>query len=130
MDALRKVLAEDPRIGYALVFGSSARGTAHENSDLDIAIGLESCMPLDALELGALIARLEAASGRLVDIVVVDEAPPAVAYRAFRDGYALVVNNHLTLVEHKTRAILEYLDFQPIEALAAPGVLAAAAHGR
>jgi len=34
------------------------------------------------------------------------------------------------MVERKTRAILEYLDFQPIEELCARGALAAAAHGR
>jgi len=130
MNAVRKVLAEDPRIGYALVFGSSARGTAHAHSDLDIAVGLESRTRLSALELGDLIARLEHASGRSVDVVVVDEAPPAVAYRVFRDGQVIVEKNHRTLVEQKTRAILEYLDFRPIEALAARGVLAAAAHGR
>jgi predicted nucleotidyltransferase len=130
MDALHKVLAEDARIEYALVFGASARGTAHEGSDLDIAVGLEPGTRLGALELGDLIARLERASGRSVDIVVVDEAPPAVAYRVFRDGHVIVDKNHRTLVEHKTRAILEYLDFQPIEALATRGVLTAAAHGR
>jgi len=111
MDALRKVLADDPCVSYALVFGSSARGTAHEGSDLDIAVGLESPARLSALELGDLIARLERASGRSVDIVVVDEAPPAVAYRIFRDGHVIVEKNHRTLVEHKTRAIIEYLDF-------------------
>jgi hypothetical protein len=131
MDALRKVLAEDPRIEYALVFGSSARGTAHEGSDLDIAVGLvEPRTRLGALELGDLIALSERASGRAVDIVVVDEAPPAVAYRVFRDGHVIVDKNHRTLVEHKTRAILEYLDFQPIEALVTRGVLTAAARGR
>ena len=124
------MLAEDPRIAYALVFGSNARGTAHAGSDLDIAVGLESHMRLNALGLGDLIARLERASGHSVDLVVVDEAPPAVAYRVFRDGRVIVDKNHRTLVAHKTRAILEYLDFRPIEALAARGVLAAAAHGR
>lgn len=130
MDAVRKVLAEDPRIGYALVFGSSARGTAHARSDLDVAVGLESRTRLSAFELGDLIARLERASGRSVDVVVVDEAPAALAYRVFRDGRVIVEKNHRALVERKTRAILEYLDFRPIEALAARGVLAAAAHGR
>ena len=130
MDALRNVLAEDPRIAYALVFGSNARGTAHAGSDLDIAVGLESRTRLRALDLGGLVARLERASGHSVDVVVVDEAPAAVAYRVFRDGRVIVEKNHRTLVEHKTRAILEYLDFRPIEALAARGVLAAAAHGR
>jgi len=38
MNALRQVLADDPRIAYALLFGSSARASAHEHSDLDVAI--------------------------------------------------------------------------------------------
>jgi predicted nucleotidyltransferase len=130
MDALREVLADDSRIAYALLFGSSARGTAHPASDLDVAIGLEPQVRLGALELGDLIARLEHASGRSVDVVVVDEAPAVIAYRVFRDGRVIAERNHRVLVEHKTRAILEYLDFQPIETLAARGVLAAAAHGR
>jgi predicted nucleotidyltransferase len=130
MEDLRTVLAADPRIAYALVFGSSARGTTHADSDLDIAIGLESRARISALEIGALIARLESASGRPIDLVVVNEAPSPVAYRIFRDGRTIVENDHRTLVEHKTRAILEYLDFRPIETLAADGVLAAAAHGR
>lgn len=130
MDAVRQVLAEDPRIDYAMVFGSSARGTAHAGSDLDIAVGLAAGTHVGALELGDLIARLERASGRSVDVAIVDEAPPSVAYRIFRDGRVIVEKNRRTLVEHKTRAILEYLDFRPIEALAVRGALAAAAHGR
>jgi predicted nucleotidyltransferase len=129
MDDLRQVLDEDPRIDYALVFGSSARGTAHAGSDLDIAVGLSSRERIGALEIGDLIARLERAAGRPVDIVLLDEAPPAVAYRVFRDGRVLVEKNHRALVERKVRAILEYLDFRPIEALAAAGVLSAAARG-
>jgi predicted nucleotidyltransferase len=35
MEALRRVLAEDSSIAYALVFGSTARGTAHADSDLE-----------------------------------------------------------------------------------------------
>jgi predicted nucleotidyltransferase len=129
MDAVRKLLTEDPRIAYALVFGSSARGTAHAGSDLDLAIGLESHEHISALDLGELIARLECASGRPVDVVLINESPPAVAYRAFRDGRVIVEKNHRRLAEEKARAILEYLDFRPLEELATRGVLAAAARG-
>jgi hypothetical protein len=48
----------------------------------------------------------------------------------FRDGRVIVDKNRRTFVEHKTRAILDYLDFRPIEMIAARGVLTAAAHGR
>jgi predicted nucleotidyltransferase len=83
---------------------------------------------MSALEIGDLIAGLEHAARRSVDLVILDEAPPGLAYRIFRDGRLIVEKNRRALVERKTRAILEYLDFRPIEALAARGALAAAAH--
>jgi len=130
MDALRQVLADDPRVDYALLFGSSARGSAHRGSDLDVAVGLRSRARLEPRELGDLVSRLEHAAGRAVDLLLLDEAPPAVAYRVFRDGLVIVEHDHRALVARKTRAILEYLDFRPLEELAARGVLSAAAHGR
>jgi uncharacterized protein len=130
MDALREVLAEDPHVAYALLFGSRARGSAHAASDVDVAIGVTGGRRLAPLELGDLVSRLEQACGRSVELLVLDEAPPAVAYRVFRDGRLLVANDHRALVERKTRAILEYLDFRPLEQLAVSGVISAAAHGR
>lgn len=130
MDALRRVLAEDARIQYALVFGSTARGTAHRASDIDIAVGLAERTRLSALELGDLVARLESAAGRPVDVVTLDEAPASLAYRIFKDGIVIVDKDHRALAERKARAILDYLDFRPIETLAARGVLAATANGR
>jgi predicted nucleotidyltransferase len=130
MDALRDALSGDVRVEYALLFGSRARGSARQDSDLDIAIGSSARARIGALELGDLVARLEHVSGRTVDLVILDEAPPALAYRIFRDGRVIVEKDHRALVARKVRAILEYLDFRPVEELAARGVLAAAAHGR
>ena len=62
---------------------------------------------------------LERASGEVFDLVILDEAPPGVAYRAFRDGRVIVEKNHRALVDRKVRAILECLGFRPIEALVA-----------
>ncbi len=82
------------------------------------------------LELGELAARLEAAAGRPVDLVLLGDAPPGLAYRIFRDGDVIVVHDPRSLAQRRAEAILEYLDFKPIEELCARGVLAAAAHGR
>jgi predicted nucleotidyltransferase len=130
MEAVRRLLAQDRRVLYALVFGSGARGTMQARSDLDIAVELAAGVHLGPGELGDLVSSLEHASGRSVDLVVLDEAPPAVAYRVFRDGQLLVVKDRSSFVERKTGVILEYLDFRPLEELAARGVVAAAAHGR
>lgn len=130
MEAIRRVLDRDPRIAYALVFGSSARGTAHPHSDVDVAVGLVPAAVLSPRDVGALIADLERAAGRPIDLVVLDDAPGPLAFRIFRDGVTLVERDHRALADRKARAILEYLDFRPIEAILTRGVLTSAVHGR
>ncbi|MCC7043273.1 MAG: nucleotidyltransferase domain-containing protein [Acidobacteria bacterium] len=129
MDRIAEALARDSRIAYALLFGSVARGDLHAGSDLDIAIGLMPGARWSAREAGVLVSDLEQASGRTVDLVILDDAPPAVAYRAFRDGVPLLVADRRRMVEQKTRAILDYLDFRPLESIAARGALSAATRG-
>ena len=130
MEALKRALAEDSLLAYALVFGSTARGTAHGHSDVDIAIGLPEGRRLTALQLGDLVSRLEKAAGRSVDVVDLEDAPPGLAYRIFRDGQILVEKDRSRLVARRARAILEYLDFKPVEDEFARGVLAASSRGR
>jgi hypothetical protein len=61
------------------------------------------------------VSRLEEAAGAAVDLVILDEAGPGVAYRAFRDGRPILVREARDLAERKARAILEYLDWKPVE---------------
>ena len=131
LDALRRILDAEPGVAYALAFGSTARGTARPDSDVDLALGLSAGAPRDAQALGRLAARLTAAAGREAHLVLLDEAPAPLAYRIFRDGHVLLERDHAALVSRKARAVLEYLDFKPIEERCAAGVLrAAAARGR
>ena len=130
LDELRRVLASEPGVAYALVFGSAARVSLRPDSDVDVAIELRTGAARDVVTLGTLVARIESAVRRRVDLVLLDEAAPALAYRIFRDGRLLVEHDHDALVSRKARAILEYLDFKPIEELCAAGVLRAAARGR
>lgn len=127
LDALRRILDAEPGVAYALLFGSSARGTRRPDSDADIAIELAADAPRDVHALGRLAARLESAAGRPIDLVLLDEAPPPLAYRIFRDGYLLVERDHGKLATRKARALLDYLDFKPVEERCAEGVLRAAA---
>lgn len=125
-ERLRHALEAEEGVAYALLFGSGGRGALTPGSDLDVALELAPEAPRDAAALGALVSRLEAAAGRRVDVVLLDEAPPPVAYRAFRDGRVLLERDHAALVARKARAILDYLDFAPVEARCAAGVLRAA----
>ena len=125
IEQLRSVFESDPRVAYALIFGSSVTGKAHAHSDVDVAIGMAGPHQLDTMELGALASKLEAAAGRRVDLVLLDEAPPGLAYRAFRDGRPIFTRDPAALTTRRARAILEYLDFRPVEELCTRGVLAA-----
>jgi hypothetical protein len=127
-EAIRTVVEREPAFAYALVFGSRARGTARPDSDLDIAIGTSA--PFDHRRLGDLIGALESATGCVVDLVVLDDAAPALAWRAFKDGIVVFERDRRALVQRKARAILEYLDFKPFEDICTRGVLTAAKHGR
>lgn len=129
-EAIRDVLASEPRIAYALLFGSHAtrRSTAH--SDLDIAIGSSSGHGFDRHTLGALVAGLERVTRRTVDMIVLDQAPPTLAYRVFRDGRLIVESDPAALTRQRARAILGYLDFKPVEQLCARAILEGVADGR
>jgi predicted nucleotidyltransferase len=123
------VLEDDSRIAYALVFGSRGRDSAHARSDADVAIGLAPGTRFSTMEIGDLVSRLEAAVHRTVDLVMLDEAGPGLAYRVFRDGRVLLERDREALVDRKARAILEYLDFKPIEETFARAVLGAGHRG-
>ena len=122
--AIADTLADVPQVAFVLVFGSRARGTAHAGSDIDVALDFGRGRRPGAYEIGAIVSRLEAATERSVDVVVLADAPPGLAYRVFRDGVTVLVRDRSALVERKARAILEYLDFKPVEGALTTAVLA------
>ena len=122
--AIGDALADVPSITFAIVFGSCARGTTHAGSDVDVALEFARCRRPETYELGAIVSRLEDAVEQSVDVVALEDAPPGLAYRLFRDGVEVLVRNRPALVERKTRAILEYLDYRPVEETLTKAVLA------
>ncbi len=121
--SIRDALAEAPCAAFAIVFGSMARGTSHAGSDLDIALGFTGRRRPTAREIGTIVSGLEAATGHTVDFLDLDRAPPGVAYRVYRDGREVWVRDRAALVARKARAILEYLDFEPLERAFSEAVL-------
>lgn len=121
---IRDALTKVPHAAFAIVFGSMARGTSHAGSDLDIALGFTGGHRRpSAREIGAIVSDLEEATGHTVALLDLDNAPPGVAYRVFRDGKKVWVRDRSALVARKARAILEYLDFEPLERAFSEAVL-------
>lgn len=119
--ALQDALSREPRVLYALLFGSRARGTAHSGSDVDVALGLDG--PVSNRDLADLAGRIEVAAGAPVDLVLLDEVGPGVAYRVFRDGIDLFIRDRPAYVQRKAQAIVDWFDWEPIERRLSDGVL-------
>jgi predicted nucleotidyltransferase len=91
LDRMRSYLAGTDVV-FAILFGSHARGTARESSDVDIALRFPATMSdherFDARN--RIDADLQAYANGFVDVSDVDSLPTAVAHAALRDGITLV----------------------------------------
>jgi len=79
---LRKFFEEKSDVLLAIIFGSSLRRSLVR--DLDIVVLLER--RLDLMSLCKLIAKLEELTGVPVDLVPLDEAPPAIVLKGSPRG--------------------------------------------
>jgi predicted nucleotidyltransferase len=97
----------------AYVFGSVARGTAREASDVDVAILLDHDPPrtLDGLCLG-LQDDLTRTLGRPVDLVL-NRAPVDLVHRVLRDGVIVLDRDRPARLRFEVRARAEWLDLMP-----------------
>lgn len=79
-DHLRRALAGRADVRVAVLFGSQARGTARDGSDVDVAVDAPS---VDTIALGAELAE---ALGHEVDVVALGDAPIPLLERIVREG--------------------------------------------
>ncbi|HEX5989506.1 MAG TPA: nucleotidyltransferase domain-containing protein [Solirubrobacterales bacterium] len=113
---LRKVLDKEGVIA-AMLIGSQARGEAGPLSDVDIAIwhepGMDQKQRWD-LQMSLMGAAQDILRTNEVDLVMLNQAPPLLQQRAIRDAVRLVERDHDQRVRFETRAILDFLDTQPL----------------
>jgi uncharacterized protein len=128
---LRAILVEDARVDCAWLFGSRVRGEAGPLSDVDVAVLLDPSVAPEA-RLDTAAALVEKMERRYVpvDLVLLEEAAPALRHRVFRDGLLLFERDARRRVAFEVRAIQEYLDFQPLAAIYDRALIARAAKGQ
>ena len=115
LEVLRQSLAgAGPRLVCAYLFGSTARDKARAGSDLDVAVLFASDPPhtLAGLHLD-LADDLSAATGRPVDLVVLNRAPVDLVHRVLRDGLLLLDRDRSARIRFEIRARNEYFDLLP-----------------
>lgn len=112
-ERLRERLAEEPDVTVVYLFGSHARGSAGPLSDVDVAVLLrDGHGPDRRLELADAVGT--AAGGVRADVTVLNDAPPALAYRVLRDGELLLSRDDRARVRHWVRTVDRYLDMAPL----------------
>ena len=106
-------LSELPGVRLGLLFGSRARGGARETSDFDIGVLVDEHLVHD--DPGKTIRRLAARLGRevssaLLDIVLLNHAPPLLRHRILRDGIVLFERTEGERVRFSIKTIRDYQD--------------------
>ena len=116
LDALRRhFAAHGDGIAAAYLYGSVARGTARADSDVDVAILFTHAPPATLQGLPVEHEdRLTKATGRPVQVVVLNEAPPDLVHRILRDGILVCEHDRSARVRFEVRARNEYFDLLPI----------------
>lgn len=124
---LREVLRGESTIAAAWLFGSAARDALRDESDLDVAVLLSDVRATAASEhraLASLAARLEARTGRAIDLVVLGVHDPIIAHRVLSEGRLLVEHDRPRRVTFMADALSRYLDWAPLYETAAARSLA------
>ena len=113
---LEQFFSADTRgVAAVYLFGSTARGSARAQSDVDVAILYRKApepvlagLPLDVE------AALEARLGRPVQAIVLNTAPVDLVHRVLRDGRLLLDADRSARIQFEVKARSEYFDLEPI----------------
>lgn len=103
-------LGQHPSIRLAYVFGSVAAGTAHGNSDVDVAVLFDAAMTADNQI--QLISDIAEATGRAVDLIDLATVGEPLLGQILRHGVRVIgdTERHAQLV---SKHILNNEDFMP-----------------
>jgi predicted nucleotidyltransferase len=127
--SLLQALESRPGVRLAVLFGSAARGQSGPGSDLDVGVLLEPGTEGAA----ALEVALARATGRRLDLVELDAAPPLLRFEIARDGRVLLERAPHSWADFRARAMTDWWDWAPtarlLHAAAASRLRAALADG-
>jgi uncharacterized protein len=118
--AVRRAVAPVAEVSAALVFGSRARGRARADSDIDVGILLGG--GLGPSDRKAQLARLFRALGKelaadRLDVVILNEASPALAFQVLEHGAVAFERNPAELHRFRVLTYRRHADYEPVERL-------------
>src|SRR4051812_2625562 len=116
-DTLRDALRAVPGLVSAYLFGSAGTGREHRESDVDVAVLVDHTTyptPANRFELRlATSAALCRATGREVDLVILNDTPPQFARRIMTEGQRLLSNDERQERAHLRMVLSRAADLEP-----------------
>lgn len=105
-------------VNAVYMFGSAVSGRQNIESDIDIAVLIDEAKlkkkSYDALR-NRYYSDSPSLSLRPLDIVILNTAPPFLKHRIIKTGKVIFDRNKKRRVRFTADAVLEYLDYKPIE---------------
>ncbi len=108
-----QAFARRPEVLVAYLFGSQARGRPSPISDVDVAVLLSEVVPRQSY-LDYRIALMQELTRIFrsdeVQVVIVNQAPPLLAYKVIVEGESLLCRDELARLRFRIDATRRYLD--------------------
>jgi len=104
-------------VTFAYLFGSQARGQSGPLSDIDLAVLLaDTVQNADTFETRLMLMAEVSHQLRTdsIDVLILNQAPLALAYRVLRDGILVYCRDEAKRIKFTARTVSMYLDFKPI----------------
>ncbi len=113
---ISEILAGEPGIELAYLYGSYASGLAREDSDVDIGIlvNLVTAESVDWKYEVDLAMKIENALGKEVDLRTINKAPLYFLDQVVNEGKILFATSDEAMTEFESRIIMKYLDIKPV----------------
>jgi predicted nucleotidyltransferase len=118
--AIGRALAPLPEVRAALLFGSRATGRARADSDVDVAVllDLDQAASDERQRFDRLLNALASEfSAEKLDVVVLNNAPPALAFQVLKHGVVALERDRRDLVRFRVRTYGAHADYEPVERL-------------
>jgi len=110
---LKEVLEKEKNVQFALLFGSYARGDYFPFSDVDVAVYLKEYKPNDLRYEAKLEQKLMShLKTDNVDLVIPNEAPPALKYEIVTEGELLFTRNFDDFCFYYSYVLREFFDYR------------------
>ena len=114
IQAVTRYLETQPAVLAAILFGSAAAGRMRPESDLDLALLFAHEHVPDVFMALDMRVILEQHAKRDVDLIVLNDASPIIAFQAVKYGQVISCCDQRAYQSYVVRLITEYADFKQI----------------